>query len=118
MLGSASNAYETHVKPFFGVRSRASSRAQPNGIRYSELRDDDYVGLTSAVPKEPRVGISRIKVLIVFIIAVILIVPGSWLYRDRFEELWDQVEENPTKALVIASYTKQNVSWLDEIPSE
>ena len=102
----------------------SSSITIGNGERYPALMDeayDDWGNPRLKAPPPNRRGALMLKprLLLFFIVVIfLLLVPGSWVYRDRLDELWAQEDQHPTKALVVASYVNQSVSWLDEIPTE
>lgn len=102
-----------------GKHNRSPSAG--NATRYSAITDKDEEEMRGERPRPQTTRMPRIAIIIVSVIALLLIIPGSKLYRDHFDGsglFGDDLTKDPSKHLVIASYTGQNVSWLDQIPSE
>ncbi|KAL9054550.1 MAG: hypothetical protein Q9162_004106 [Coniocarpon cinnabarinum] len=119
------SVFNSQVKP----RERSVSNAYPNGKgrRYTlpthlPTKESDSANKSALDMRDrSRARMPWVRVIIVFAIAVILLVPGSQIYRSRWTPygmFGDDYDKNPTKHLVIASYTGQNVSWLDQVPSD
>ena len=101
--------------PLSNGRPRYSSGAH----RPPKAIIEEIIGEPEHRPQGYRM--SRLAVILTTISAFLLLITGGSIYRERwtpFGMYGDEMEEDPAKHLVIASYTGQNVSWLDEIPSE
>lgn len=63
---------------------------------------------------------SSCKIALLIAGALVVGTLGLWRFASLAIEMLslDQMPDPPQKALVIASYRKQNTTWLDEIPDE